>query len=100
VRRLPFDVQRDLYFYLTIVAFRNAVERMALANGTLLDPDHLFWGFGITRSRYRGGPGPGDSGLAGSRVPRRPPDGSGLADIELNEPTSSPDADRAGLLGG
>jgi hypothetical protein len=91
VRKLPFDVQRDMCFYLTVVAFRNAVERMMLTKGALADPVHVFWGFGSTRSRYWGA-GPDDSGLAGSRVPRRPPGGSGAATVELSEPAPASSA--------
>jgi hypothetical protein len=92
-RPMPQDVQRDLNFYRTLVALRNAIERMQVAKGTV-NPDevHLWWGFG-----YLGGPRTGRGGredrdwddlddLAGSRVPRRPYGGAGATGAELAEP--------------
>jgi hypothetical protein len=82
VRKIPFDAQRDMPFYRTVVGFRNAVERMRSNRGDLPDSDHLFWGFG----GYGGGPAGDDDGLAGSRIPRRPYGGSGAATIGLEPP--------------
>lgn len=84
---VPYDVQRDLTFYGTVVAFRNAVERMQVRRGTTtgLDPEHWWWGFGYLgwpRAGFAGddrhdGPDPDD--LAGSGVPKRPFGGAGAA---------------------
>ena len=82
MRKIPFDVQRDMPFYRTVVGFRNAVERMRSNRGDVPDSDHLFWGFG----GYGGGPAGDDDGLAGSRIPRRPYGGSGAATIGLEPP--------------
>ena len=79
VRKLPYDVQRDMAFYRTVADFRNAVERMMFRRGTLPDAEHVFWGFGGPPPRYPQR-GSDDDGLAGSRVPRRPhPDSGGAA---------------------
>ena len=85
MRRLPCDVQRDMSVYRTFVEFRNAVERMMIRRGTLIDLDHIWWGFGSTHNQPGEGPG-----LAGSRVPRRPPGGSGWTRVELDEPHVEP----------
>jgi hypothetical protein len=82
VRRIPYDVQRDMSFYRTVVGFRNGVERMRMNHGELPDWDHVFWGFGGSGG---GQPG-GDDGLAGSRIPRRPYGGSGAAGVGLVPP--------------
>ena len=82
VRKIPYDVQREMPFYRAVVAFRNAVERMRLDRGNSPDSDHLFWGFG----GYEGGPSNDDDGLAGSRRPRRPYGGSGAASVSLDPP--------------
>ena len=91
-RPLRHAVERGLGFYQTVVGFRNAVEQMQARHGRLDDPDHRWWGFGDLR-RDRDSDDPdrpprwyGDDGLAGSRVPKRPPDGSGEASAELEEP--------------
>jgi hypothetical protein len=95
MRRLPHDVQRDLHFFRTAMAFRNAIERMQVARGTV-DPDDVswWWGFGyLGRPRSEGGtsgfqepddvdPWGDDDDLAGSRVPRRPFGGAGAAGAE------------------
>jgi hypothetical protein len=81
MRRLPYDVQRDMSVYRTFVEFRNAVERMMIRRGRPLDLDHVWWGFPQTGGQPGEGPG-----LAGSRVPRRPYGGSGGARVELDEP--------------
>lgn len=95
--RIPYDVQRDLNFYRTVVAFRNAIERWQIVRGTIEDPDQvaLWWGFGyVGRRPHEGGAGgydrPDDFGprddddLAGSRVPRRPLGGAGAAGAEAD----------------
>ena len=82
MRKIRYDVQRDMSFYRTLVGFRNAIERMWMNRGDLPDSDHRFWGFG----GYGGRPTGGDDGLAGSRIPRRPYGGSGAAGVELEPP--------------
>jgi hypothetical protein len=84
MRRLPRDVQRDMTFYRAVVDFRNAVERMMVSRGRPLDVDHVWWGFGYTGWQHP--PPVGDGGLAGARVPRRPPGGAGGAGVEIDEP--------------
>lgn len=102
---LLYDVQRDLPFYRTVVAFRNAIERLQVLRGTVVNPDevHWWWGFGYLGRAGTGGDGPGgqrqwDSGAGGpwddpnpwdegddpadSRVPRRPYGGAGAAGAE------------------
>jgi hypothetical protein len=87
------DVQRDLAFYQTVVTFRNAVERMRVAKGSV-DPDevHWWWGFGYLgwpHAGLGGNDGPEwnpDDDMAGSRVPRRPYGGAGAAGAEVPEP--------------
>ena len=82
MRKLPHDFQRDLHTYHLFVKFRNAVEAMRLRRGHG-DPDEMWWGFGP----YRRMPfEPGDDGLAGSRVPRRPFGGAGSGAVALDEP--------------
>jgi hypothetical protein len=83
VKRLPYDVQRDMSFYRLSVEFRNAIERMMIRQGRTLDTDHLWWGFGDTGRRREP---PSDGGLAGSRVPRRPHGGVGGDGVELEQP--------------
>jgi hypothetical protein len=86
MRRLAHDVERDLAFYRTAVGFRNAVERMMLARGTLLDSEHVFWGFGPRQPHPERGSD--DDGLAGSPVPLRPRPSAGgaAAAIERDSP--------------
>ncbi len=84
MRRLPYNVQRDMAFHRTVVGFRNAVERMLVTRGRNLDTEHLWWGFGTDRGRGDASDD-GDDGLAGSRVPRRPSGGVGGAALKLGE---------------
>jgi hypothetical protein len=87
VRKLPYDVQRDMTFYQVIVGFRNAVELMLIIRGRPLDPDQMWWGFGRDEPPpRRRGSDRDDDGLAGSRVPKRPYGGSGAATVELAPP--------------
>jgi hypothetical protein len=81
MRKLAYDVQRDMSVYRTFVEFRNAVERMMIRHGRPVDIEHVWWGFRQTGREPGEGPG-----LAGSRVPRRPYGGSGGARVELAEP--------------
>ena len=81
---LPFDVQRDMAFYRTAVAFRDAVEQMQARHGRLDDPGG---GTDEPRDPRRPPDGPWDDGLAGSRVPRSPLPGAGEASVELEEPS-------------
>jgi hypothetical protein len=89
VRRILHDVQRDLPFYRVAVEFRDGVEGMLERRGRLLDPDHVFHGFGPYPRHWPRGRrpdddrGPADDGLAGSRVPRRPPGDAGGARVEI-----------------
>jgi hypothetical protein len=84
---MAYDVQREMAVYLAAVELRNAVEQMLARHGRLDDPEHLFWGFGPSIGRWPGrGPRADDDGLAGSRVPRRPPGGSGAAGAEVELP--------------
>jgi hypothetical protein len=90
MRRLPHDVQRDATFHAVVVAFRNSVEQMMIREGRL-EPDHLFWGFRF-ETRLGGwmpGDGDDDAGVTGSRVPRRPFGGSGVASVALGPPDES-----------
>lgn len=80
VRKLPYDVQRDMAFYRTIAEFRNSVERMMLRRGTPRNSDHVFFGFGDPPRRYPE-PGADDDGPAGARIPRRPHPGTGGAAV-------------------
>jgi hypothetical protein len=86
----PPAFERDLPFFRTVREFRNAVERMMVRRGQPIDVDHTWWGFGEGRRRH---PPDGGSGLAGSRVPRRPSDDSGGAVVELAEPEDHIGAD-------
>jgi hypothetical protein len=87
VRKSPYDVQRDLPAYRAAVEFRNAVEQMLARHGRLEDPEHVFWGFAPITGHWPGrGPGTDDDGLAGSRVPRRPPGGFGAEGAEAQVP--------------
>jgi hypothetical protein len=85
---LRHNAQRQLMFYRLVVDLRNAIEQMQARHRRLEDPEHRWWGFGDLRPpkgddrRW-----PGDDGLAGSRVPRRPPDGAGEVRVELDEPS-------------
>jgi len=91
MRRLAHDVQRDLTFYQTVVAFRIAIERMRFEKGSVdLDQVHWWWGFGYLGSPRAGlggddGPDSDPDDMAGSRVPRRPYGGAGAAGAELVE---------------
>ena len=87
MRRLRYDVQRDMAFYRVVVDFRNAVEQMVVSRGGPLDVDNLWWGFGDTGSQRRRPTD--DGGLAGSRVPRRPPGDEGDDRIQITEPIGS-----------
>ena len=93
MRPLPHDVERDLHFYRTVVAFRNAVERWQIIRGVVGTSDQVawWWGFGYLGRPWIHRPGesdepddfgPRDNGPAGSRMPKRPPDGSGAAGAE------------------
>lgn len=73
-------------FYRLSVEVRNAIERMMIRRGRPLDTDHLWWGFGDTRHHHEP---PSDGGLAGSRVPRRPPGGIDGHGAELVEPIAA-----------
>ena len=87
MRRLRYDVQREMVAYLAAVEFRNLVEQMLARHGRLDDPEHVFWGFGPSIAPWHGrGPGNDADGLAGSRVPRRPLDGSGAAGATTEAP--------------
>lgn len=94
MRRLAFNVQRDLAFHRTTVEFRNAVESMLERHGRLPDSEHIFHGFGAGPTRRRGGgrgPDDGrDDDRTGSGVPRRPRDGSGGAAIAREPPIPAP----------
>ena len=101
--RFAHDVQRDLTFYRTAVAFRNAVELMRIIHGSVDDPNEVHWWWGFDR---RDGPPPpssrdleddGPTGgwgggwddpddLRGSGVPRLPFGGSGAAGAEAEVP--------------
>jgi hypothetical protein len=87
MRRHAYDVQRGMPFYRAVVDFRNAVERMMVSWGRPLDVDHVWWGFRDTG--WHRPPPTGDGGLAGSRVPRRPPGGAGGARVQIDEPIES-----------
>jgi len=84
MRRLAYDVQRDMTFYRVAVEFRNAVERCQIREGRSLNAEHLWWGFGDSGRPF---PGQGDDGgMAGARVPRRPLDDDGEELVALQEP--------------
>jgi hypothetical protein len=98
VRRLPYDVQRDMRFYEVVVGFRNAIELMQIIRGRPLDPDHLWWGFARNEPRRgSGGTGADDDGLTGSRVPRRPFGGADAAAVELAPPVEPDFTDADGI---
>lgn len=87
MRRLAYDVQRDMAFYEVAVSFRNAVEGMLIVRGRHSDPDHLWWGFARNPTSGRSnGWDAGDDGPFGARVPKHPFGGSDAASVELAPP--------------
>jgi hypothetical protein len=81
-------------FFRTLVAFRNAIERLRILRGSVDDPNQVswWWGFGYLgtpRADIGGGDGGGEwhepEDLPGSPVPRRPYPGSGSAAAEVEE---------------
>jgi hypothetical protein len=97
VRQLPYDVERDMAFYRTVVGFRNAVERTMLSRGTLGDAEHVFWGFGGPPPRYPER-GADDDGMAGSRMPRHPYPGTGGAVVRQEQVDWEASAEMAGQV--
>ena len=113
---LLHDVQRELPFYRACVAFRNAVEVMVIRrrdglgpHDTVVPDESMFWGLpraSLLRfdrlgdddgeagnsSETRSWDDDRGGGMAGSRVPRRPPGDPGVAGAEAvpdDEPSES-----------